>query len=986
MPPRNSKAKGGTGTPSRSSSAAPAPPPVNSASAPPSAHPGQPPAGYPGYHGHMQPYPGYPHYPPPPHGFVPPFFPPGAGPSHLAQEQLDVGQLQHDGALVTSGGGGAASAKRTRTSTPEVEDSGSMKRKKRLPLSCGECSRRKIKCDRAVPCGACVRRKRVEFCSFDDEDPVAPYASSSEVRAIGRRLAHLENLFHQHAPHLFPTYSPAGNALAPSGTVTHHPSPSAASVRSHNSPALASHRLPPPPATSSHSSPAASHPSNSASGPFAQPPMAEEDLKRNISDTEDAVADLEEKTFEARVPILKQLQATAEGTARRYNYAKVVDMELTSALTTILAEPLTFDQDGRPRSAVRLGLDLAVSTSDLPEVRHEALAQIYRVLPDEEISRYLLKKYFEEMEWDFRVLDPIAFPVEYERFMQMQEQGREDFIDPLWTSCFCMVLALSLEGFWSRPVGAKDLSLFRGIPESDLKELPSVWHDAALRALTLGEWGGTPRIRTIQTVILMQQYIQLSSSSGQSGRILNWVSSAIRIAQRLGLHRLGSNPETMPPDDPALPPGSNSLKRETAVRLFHNLVNIDSWLSDSPILRSYLLHPSQYNTAPPLNLNFRDLSRTDWRTPPPQPLTVFTDASFELVQCKIAEQIRHSLDTLVLSDGAFSYPAVLEQDKAFREILIDVPDVFSEKAISINSPRVAYQRACLHEDVFSRIVRLNRPLLGRGYAPASPYAYSTSQCIEAAKSLIQSNYNMLQIETSRWFVYTGTLAASLVLMMHIFHMLDHDEKEEAIRETREVLMKARAIFDTTQIATPALTVVVEEGRKILAALFVEEERRRTTRTAHEMASAPPPALETFAAVLKRVSRAIAAQEPPNPLSLLQSATPAPSHLHSHAASASTLAPPHPPFSFAQAAATAMANTAAAPPTPGLGTPSALSAAGGYDPTTAFDASMLPPPVADFSSFFNVMAESEDWSAVNFGHSPGQDEQALLDQLAASWDR
>lgn len=44
----------------------------------------------------------------------------------------------------------------------------------------------------------------------------------------------------------------------------------------------------------------------------------------------------------------------------------------------------------------------------------------------------------------------------------------------------------------------------------------------------------------------------------------------------------------MPPDDPALPPGSNSLKRETAVRLFHTLVHIDSLLSDSATFRCYV--------------------------------------------------------------------------------------------------------------------------------------------------------------------------------------------------------------------------------------------------------------------------------------------------------------------------------------------------------------------------------------------------------------
>lgn len=87
---------------------------------------------------------------------------------------------------------------------------------------------------------------------------------------------------------------------------------------------------------------------------------------------------------------------------------------------------------------------------------------------------------------------------------------------------------------------------------------------------------------------MLQQYIQLSSSSGQQGRVLTWVSSGIRVAQRMGLHRLGNDPERMPPDDPALPPGSNSVKRETAKRLWWSLVNIDAWLSDSPSLRCYV--------------------------------------------------------------------------------------------------------------------------------------------------------------------------------------------------------------------------------------------------------------------------------------------------------------------------------------------------------------------------------------------------------------
>jgi hypothetical protein len=79
-------------------------------------------------------------------------------------------------------------------------------------------------------------------------------------------------------------------------------------------------------------------------------------------------------------------------------------MELNDALTSILAEPLSYDQDGRPRSAVRLGLDLAISTQDLPNARSGSMAQIFAVLPGKDITDFLISKYFAEA--SFR---PVSF-------------------------------------------------------------------------------------------------------------------------------------------------------------------------------------------------------------------------------------------------------------------------------------------------------------------------------------------------------------------------------------------------------------------------------------------------------------------------------------------------------------------------------------------------------------------------------------------------
>lgn len=44
------------------------------------------------------------------------------------------------------------------------------------------------------------------------------------------------------------------------------------------------------------------------------------------------------------------------------------------------------------------------------------------------------------------------------------------------------------------------------------------------------------------------------------------LGTSIRLAQTLRLHDLGCDPNTMPPDDPAWPPGPSSLKREMGLR------------------------------------------------------------------------------------------------------------------------------------------------------------------------------------------------------------------------------------------------------------------------------------------------------------------------------------------------------------------------------------------------------------------------------------
>ncbi|KAJ5739122.1 hypothetical protein N7533_011906 [Penicillium manginii] len=56
-----------------------------------------------------------------------------------------------------------------------------VQRRRRPPLSCTECRRRKLKCDRSLPCGQCIRSKTADCCVFVGPQPVTTSESSHRM-------------------------------------------------------------------------------------------------------------------------------------------------------------------------------------------------------------------------------------------------------------------------------------------------------------------------------------------------------------------------------------------------------------------------------------------------------------------------------------------------------------------------------------------------------------------------------------------------------------------------------------------------------------------------------------------------------------------------------------------------------------------------------------------------------------------------------------
>ncbi|KAA1466416.1 hypothetical protein DENSPDRAFT_831235 [Dentipellis sp. KUC8613] len=87
---------------------------------------------------------------------------------------------------LSPGGSVESSTKRKKPDDEDLHNSATKKPRTRVSYSCGECHRRKQKCDRQVPCSHCVARKVPELCKA--------YTPGKPDQDIHLRLARLEHI------------------------------------------------------------------------------------------------------------------------------------------------------------------------------------------------------------------------------------------------------------------------------------------------------------------------------------------------------------------------------------------------------------------------------------------------------------------------------------------------------------------------------------------------------------------------------------------------------------------------------------------------------------------------------------------------------------------------------------------------------------------------------------------------------------------------
>ncbi|BGO91559.1 hypothetical protein NBRC10512_003219 [Rhodotorula toruloides] len=595
------------------------------------------------------------------------------------------------------------------------------RKRNRAALSCALCKKRKIKCDRKLPCEACIKRNEQHLCRWEQpkvEPAPQPFALAVDHEQLRRRVAVLETVLARLAPDLAGELADA--AAAP---VT----------------------LPLRPKASTND--------------------GDEQQDSDAENVEDAALVLEE------LALHHKLTRVAPKTGKT---ARSASPRLASSSHALPVLPPILSGSG----AMHLSPSSTISNADLasraldslvvPAIdsrRKLVLDDIYANLPQRKsVSDWMLRNYFERVDWAWHLHHKPTFLAEYDAFCLLRSEGRQAEIDPLWLACFAMTLCLSVNSLES-PIESPLCS----ITAQDLDTLPWKFFECAQSALECGDWTGKPRFRTLQAIVLFAPFFLFAGNRAAAERHQTYIGAALRMAQSMGLHQLGSDPSTMPllseedEINSGLPPGVNTLKREMALRMLTTLLFLDY----TSLRIKTSLPPHLVTSALPGNYNDSDLSPDE--VVPPRPAEEATDISLDLVKFRTALEQR-KFKEMMDGDLPLTYEAILAIDGNYRAILDSLPVQLREDYIPpLGEPLTnLWRRNMAIQSVHSRILRVHRPFMAKGWT-VEKYRRSTTTAISAARSILacQTSLNSAPLLKSG-FQLLNVQIAIIVLFMSLW--------------------------------------------------------------------------------------------------------------------------------------------------------------------------------------------------------------------------
>ncbi|KAL3459753.1 hypothetical protein BJX64DRAFT_290922 [Aspergillus heterothallicus] len=652
----------------------------------------------------------------------------------------------------------------------------------RRRLACAECTRQKIKCDKVVPCRNCTRRGKACY-RTPQRGRYLPTTPTPRAQAQHEPSADaLENNLSTCIEELQATLRAVRQGKSSTPRSSYRP------VSSPPSPAQQSTRAEPevPGPYSLETGPVSGH------------------SNRETAEVEDAATILEFLAWGRRkVQAYDGFNARPDGTGRSPG-----DVALG---------------DDSNEEAAHLRLDDDSSS----------LTVLQLLLPEPRCIQQIIQYHCDSLLWYHASFHAVAFQDEVDQFLD-RKGCRIDApgVDLQWVALLFAVLSGSMT------CAPPKVAHSWGFGEQERCTIARRWFKAALICLHRADYTSNHSIYAVECIATMTSSAHMLGHSNSHSVML---ATAVRIAQSLGLHLLGSGSQDTQ---------SSLVRKEIGRRVWTELC-IQDWFS-IPFSESYLIHLLDFNTARPMNCRDEEMLRL----PDDEP----TSLGYHRVLYQVARLMPRLQDDLAQSNTPYTkYEHVLRYDTQMRTLAKHVPPWLKNTPLQCSWPRhVPWARHCLSISSAHKIIMIHRKFLWPSFTNPA-FSFTRKTCIAASKTIIRECKLVAEEDGPiLWIYHAFAVAASIILCLDLLFRSPAEAEHQGHRDL---------VGDTiTILSGSGPSMIAKRGVRILRLLSHAEQGRDSAEVlSHVEVPSLSPDDQRCAVDIRKLVQAVCDQEAAGPV-------------------------------------------------------------------------------------------------------------------------
>ncbi|KAL5119249.1 hypothetical protein ACEQ8H_002736 [Pleosporales sp. CAS-2024a] len=396
-------------------------------------------------------------------------------------------------------------------------------------------------------------------------------------------------------------------------------------------------------------------------------------------------------------------------------------------------------------------------------------------LPEVETARRLIEFHVRFLSWYHNVLHVPTFLAQCEKFWDF---GSVE--DGQWLAVYCAMMSVSA---WSLDNCPMAMERF-GIPTCPS---PTDLFAMVCEMLNQEDFLGRHSLHSLQSICISEM---VANVVGKSDTLITWLSAGIRIAQCLGLHRIGPDAADDDDDDDDDERYLERLEKEIGRRVWWKLVAMD-YHSIPYTGGTYSIHLRHCSTEPPRNCN------DDLHSQSERALTLST---YALTQARRGVLIPALLDGPSRGDDAVSrYEHVIAIDRQMRQLVAGIPPHLLRQPHSdglLDDPEwLTVARRTLAIAAADKIIMIHRAFLLKSFeSPA--YLFTRQTCVSAARTILREHDEISKAGPDCppiWIHSAFCVAAIVVVCLELRHCHStmsterKDDYVQLIRDARQRL-------------------------------------------------------------------------------------------------------------------------------------------------------------------------------------------------------